>query len=276
MSYKTLMEHVDLDGAIDGRARLAAELASRFDASLIGISAWAPRPAFTADGAVVESMPAEVDLQVMSGLLKAKGEEFRAIVGRTGRPVEWRSALELPNEFLLREVRAADLLIIGGIRHPVLRDPYRCIDPGAVLLKAGRPVLVVPAGVTSLAAKHIAVAWKDTREARRAIQDALPFLQKAETVAIVEFCERGEEPQAQRRLEDVLQYLVRHGVSAAYQRVRPIDVMATNSLLHFLQDDGIDLVVAGGYGHSRLGEWIFGGVTRDLLTNGPVCCLLSH
>jgi nucleotide-binding universal stress UspA family protein len=53
-------------------------------------------------------------------------------------------------------------------------------------------------------------------------------------------------------------------------------VTATNSLLHFVQDDGIDLVVAGGYGHTRLGEWIFGGVTRDLLTNGPVCCLLSH
>src|ERR1700694_135760 len=105
MSFKTLMVHVDLDGAIDGRARIAAELAGRFDALLIGISAWAPRPAFTADGAVVESMPAEVDLQVMSGLLKAKGEEFLAIVGRTGRPVEWRSALELPSEFIPREIR---------------------------------------------------------------------------------------------------------------------------------------------------------------------------
>jgi hypothetical protein len=105
MSYKALMVHVDLDGAIDGRARLAAELAGRFDASLIGISAWAPRPAFIGDGAVVESIPDEVDLQVMSGLLKAKGEEFRAIVGRTGRPVEWRSALELPSEFILRESR---------------------------------------------------------------------------------------------------------------------------------------------------------------------------
>jgi nucleotide-binding universal stress UspA family protein len=132
---------------------------------------------------------------------------------------------------------------------------------------------VVPPGVTSLAAKRIAVAWKDTREARRAIQDALPFVQKAETVAVVEFCESGEAP---RRLEDVLQYLGRHGVSPAYERVRPIDVTVTNALLHFVQDEGIDLVVGGGYGHTRLGEWIFGGVTRDLLTNGPVCCLLSH
>jgi nucleotide-binding universal stress UspA family protein len=276
MSFKALMVHVDLNGAVDGRVRLAAELAGRFDALLIGISAWAPRPAFIADAAVVEAMPAEIDLQVMSGLLKAKGEEFSAIAGRGGRPVEWRSALELPSEFILREVRAADLVIIGSIRHPLLRDPYRSIDPGAVLLKAGRPILVIPPGVTSLAAKRVAVAWKDTREARRAIQDALPFLQTAETVAIVEFSEPDEEPVTQRRLKDVSQYLVRHSICAAYERLRPIDVTATNSLLHFVQDEGIDLVVAGGYGHTRLGEWIFGGVTRDLLTNGPVCCLLSH
>jgi nucleotide-binding universal stress UspA family protein len=276
MSFNTLMVHVDLDGPIDERARLAAELAGRFDALLIGISAWAPRGAFIADSGVIESVPNESDLEVMSGLLKAKGEEFRALAGREGRPVEWRSALELPSEFILREVRAADLVIIGSIRHPVLRDPYRSIDPAAVLLNAGRPILVVPPGVTSLPGKRVAVAWKDTREARRAIQDALPLLQNAETVAIVEFCERGEEPETQRRLKDVLQYLVRHGVGAAYERVRPIDVTVTNSLLHFVQDDAIDLIVAGGYGHSRLGEWIFGGVTRDLLTNGPVCCLISH
>jgi len=276
MSYKVLMAHLDLDDDTDGRISLAVELAGRFDAALIGISAWAPAPVFSADVAVIESVPEMPDLRVMEDFLKARGDTFGAIAGKAARPAEWRSALELPTEFVVREARAADLLIVGGTRHPVLRDPYRCVDPGAVLLRAGRPILLVPPGVTSLAGKRVAVAWKDTREARRALADALPFLQKAEAVALVEFCESGEEASAQHHLEGVMQFLLRHGVNAAYERVRPIDVTVTNSLLHFVQDDAIDLIVAGGYGHTRLGEWIFGGVTHDLLTNSPVCCLLSH
>jgi nucleotide-binding universal stress UspA family protein len=276
MSYKVLMAHLDLDDDGDGRLSVAAELAGRFDAALIGVSAWVPPPAFSVDGTVIESVPDMADLQVMEDLLEARGNTFRAVAGKAARPAEWRSALELPSEFVVREMRAADLMILGGTRHPVLRDPYRCVDPGAVLLRAGRPILLVPPGVTSLSGKRIAIAWKDTREARRAIGDALPFLQTAETVAVVEFCEQGEEASAQHHLEDVMQFLVRHGVRTAYQRVRPIDVTVTKSLLHFVQDDAIDLIVAGGYGHTRLGEWIFGGVTHDLLTSSPVCCLLSH
>jgi nucleotide-binding universal stress UspA family protein len=273
MSFKTLMVHVDLDGKLDGRVRLAAGLAGRLGASMIGLTAWAPRPSFSGDGAVVESMPVEIDLQTMSEVLKARGAEFTAIAGPDA---QWRSALDLPDEFILKEARAADLLVVGSLRHPVLRDPYRLVDPGTVLLKAGRPILLVPAGLAALSARRIAVAWKDSREARRAVQDALPLLRKAESVAIVEFAETGEEQAAQRRLADVSSYLARHGVSAHYERVRPIEATVTNALWHFVQDDNIDLIVAGGYGHTRLGEWIFGGVTRDLLTDPPACCLLSH
>ena len=273
MSYKILMTHLDLDEGGEGRVGLAAALAERFDAALIGVSAWAPSPAFGGDGAMIESMPELPDLAVMEDLLKTRGDRFRAIAGKGA---EWRSGIELPTEFVVREGRAADLLIVGGTRHPMLRDPYRCVDPGAVLLQAGRPVLLVPPGVASLAGKRVAVAWKDTREARRAITDALPLLQQAETVAIIEICEPEEESSVRRRLADVRQFLARHGVGTAAERVRPIEGTATSSLLGFVRDEAIDLIVAGGYGHTRLGEWIFGGVTRDLLTHGPVCCLLSH
>ena len=276
MSYKILMAHLDLDDGADGRARLALELAGRFDAALIGVSAWAPAPAFGDDITIIESLPEPADLQVMEDLLKARGDTFAALAGKTAKPVEWRSALELPTEFVLREAAAADLMILGGTRHPVLRDPYRSVDPGAVLLRAGRPILLVPPGVASLAGKRVAVAWKNTREARRAIVDALPFLRRAEAVAIVEFCEPGEEASAQRRLEGVKQFLLRHQVETAYERVRPIGETASSSLAGFVQDEAIDLIVAGGYGHTRLGEWIFGGVTHELLTRSPVCCLLSH
>jgi nucleotide-binding universal stress UspA family protein len=276
MSYKVLMAHLELDDTADGRLSLALELAGAFDAALIGVSAWAPSPAFGDDVTVIEPVPEMADLPAMEDFLKDRGDKLRAVAGKAGRPAEWRSAIELPTEFVLREVRAADLLILGGTRHPVLWDPYRCVDPGAVLLRAGRPVLVVPPGIASLAGKRVAVAWNDTREARRALADALPFLRKAESVAIVEFCEPGEDAGARRRIEDVKQFLVRHGINTATERVRPIDGTVASSLQHFVQDEAIDLIVAGGYGHTRLGEWIFGGVTHDLMTKSPVCCLLSH
>ncbi len=277
MPYKVLMTHVDLDDDGSGRMKLAVELAGRFDAALIGVSAWAPSPAFGGDGVLmIDAVPEMPDLQVMEELLKARGDKFRAVAEAAARPAQWRSALDLPTEFVVREARAADLMIVGGTRHPVLRDPYRSVDPGAILLRAGRPILVVPPGVTSLAGKRVAVAWKDTREARRAIADALPFLQKAEAVTVVELCEPDEEASARRHLDDVAQFLTRHDVPTASQRVAPIEGTVSGSLLRLVRDDAIDLIVAGGYGHTRFGEWIFGGVTHDLLTGSPVCCLLSH
>jgi nucleotide-binding universal stress UspA family protein len=252
MSFKSLLVHVDLDDAGDGRVRLAAELAGAFGAHLIGVSGWAPRPGFGMDSAAGDALPeaVETDISVMKDQLKSRGEAFRALAGQAAKP-EWRSALDLPTELMVRHASSADLL------------------------SAGRPVLVVPPTIASLAAKRIAVAWRNTREARRAVRDALPFLQRADNVAVVEF--RGSPGAADAHPEGgVADYLTRHGVASLYERVRPVDVTVTNSLLRFVADEGIDLIVAGGYGHSRLGEWIFGGVTHDLLASAPVCCLLSH
>jgi nucleotide-binding universal stress UspA family protein len=150
-------------------------------------------------------------------------------------------------------------------------------DPGALVLRAGRPVLAVPPGVNSLGGRRIVVAWKDSREARRAIQDALPFLRRADEVIVVEVCETSDEvTDSQARLRDVAQYLKRHQIKAVAERVRPVEGAAVNSLLRLAQDESADLIVAGAYGHSRLGEWIFGGVTQGLLARSPVCCLFSH
>jgi nucleotide-binding universal stress UspA family protein len=187
--------------------------------------------------------------------------------------VEWRSVVGLQADVIAREARAADLVIIGNAR--ASRDPFRALDPGSFILKAGRPVLVVPTGVTALPPRRVAVAWKDVREARRAVQDALPFLREAENVVIVEVSERAGD-QASSRLRDVANYLARHGVATVTERVLPVDATASDSLLRFIADENISLVAAGGYGHSRLGEWAYGGVTRDLLAESPVCCLFSH
>jgi nucleotide-binding universal stress UspA family protein len=274
MSYASLLVHVDADGQLDGRTNIAADLADRFHARLIGVAGWAPMSVFLAEEALSGRTSTVPELQDMKSLLDLKGKEFCAAYGRPDRRVEWRSILDFPTEAVAREARAADLLIIGNINEN--KDPFRALDPASAILKAGRPVLVVPKGLASLSPKRIAVAWKDVREARRAVWDALPFLQRAESVMIVEVLEEGEGNGSLDRLKDVAKYLTRHRIEIITERVRPADVTVTNSLLRLIETENIDLLVAGAYGHSRLGEWAYGGVTRDLLAESPICCLFSH
>jgi nucleotide-binding universal stress UspA family protein len=274
MTYTTLMVHVDVDSELGGRAHLAAGLADRLGAHLIGIAGWAPMAVFLAADAPTEPAVGDFHLQDMRTLLDQKGKQFCAAVDSGDRRAEWRSFLELPTEAVAREARAADLVIVSNVREN--RNPFRVLDPGSLILKAGRPVLTVPSGVTSLSLRRIAIAWKDVREARRAVQDALPLLQKAESVLVVEVAEERGIEQASRLVADVARYLARHHVEVVAQRVRPAEVAEANSLLRLIEDENIDLIVAGGYGHSRLGEWAFGGVTRDLLAESPICCLFSH
>lgn len=275
MSYASLMVHVDVDAELGSRVGIAADLAERFQAHLIGIAGWAPMAVFPVEveEARDDAPPANFHLQDMQTLLDQKGEQFRAAVRRLDGRVEWRSGLDFPTELVAREARAADLVIIGNEQENPI--PFRALDPGSFLLKAGRPVLVVPKAVRSLSPKHVAIAWKDVREARRAVFDALPFLQEAETVMIVEVIESGRDPTS-RGVKDVANYLARHGIEIIAERLRPAEVTTGNSLLRLIEGENINLIVTGAYGHSRLGEWAFGGVTRELLAESPICCLFSH
>jgi nucleotide-binding universal stress UspA family protein len=134
----------------------------------------------------------------------------------------------------------------------------------------------VPDGLDALAAQRIVVAWKETRESRRAVYDALPFLRKAAEVMIVEVCEHGTEAESQRHINDLVDYLRRHQVAVGAKAYLHTQQSVAREMLRFAKDERADLIVAGGYGHSRLGEWIFGGVTRELIADSPVCCLFSH
>jgi nucleotide-binding universal stress UspA family protein len=276
MTYASMMVQVDVTGDLNGRVRLAAQLADQFQSRLIGISSWMPRPPFAVEGVVIDPELTAEDLESRTRLLNQRGEAFKAAVGMEARRVEWRCSQEFPSAFIAREARAADLVIISRER-PTF-DPYIFPDPGELLLRIGRPVLTVPAGVGSLTGRRAIVAWKDTREARRAVQDALPFLHRADEIVIAEVCESPNDvASSQTRLRDVAQYLAAHRIAAAVtERVRPLDGTAVNSLLRLVQDESADLIVAGAYGHTRLGEWIFGGMTQGLLAESPVCCLLSH
>ena len=164
--------------------------------------------------------------------------------------------------------------VIG--QKPERVNDYLSVDPGEAILKMGRPTLVVPEGAHTLRAERVVVGWKDTREARRAVRDAVPFLQKATRVTIVEACGEGEDQTALGRLDDVARYLSRHRIEAGPRVILRQEGSGAAQLIEIAHEERADLLVTGAYGHSRFGEAMFGGVTRELLLNSPICCLMSH
>jgi nucleotide-binding universal stress UspA family protein len=273
-SFATMMVHLDVTRDCESRVQLALALADRFQATLIGVAGLALRPTFAAGGVVVYHEPTEPDCRALSARLDDMGRRFRA-KGQHLKQVEWRTALELPYELVSQEARAADLVIVGT-RHSG-GDVHDLVDPGAILLRAGRPVLVVPDLVALLQLRRVVVAWKDTRECRRAVRDAVPLLQQAKDILIVGIDE-GQSEAAERNLSDVAEYLRRHRVVAAREVWRRARRPVASELLHIVWEDGADLIVAGGYGRSRLDEWIFGGVTHELLASARsvACCHIER
>jgi nucleotide-binding universal stress UspA family protein len=273
MSYASLIVYVEADATPERRVRLAAGLADQFNAMLTGVSALAVLPPVVADGMVMAELTIE-DIDLMQAKLADKGNWFRGIAGGGRRRLNWHAALDFPAGVLTRAARSADLVIIGQTK--AAGGTYRALDPGEAILKMGRPTLVVPEGVSSLTAEHIVIGWKDTREARRAVRDALPLLQEATSVTVVEACGPDDEKTALGRLDDVARYLSHHGIKGGPKVMLEQKGSGAGQLIRIAQEERADLLVTGAYGHSRLGEWMFGGMTRELLAASPICCLMSH
>ena len=273
MSYATLMVWVNVDHVSKQLVSVAAGVAEKFSAKLLGLSALAIMPPFIAEGVVIVDNASEFDIAKMKAALADAGNKFEAAAG-VGRTPEWRSAIEYPTQVLLSEARCADLLLIE--QGKTSGDIYRTVDVGAAILGAGRPFLVVPAAVRSLVADHVVVGWKDTREARRAVRDALPFLKKAKRVTIVQMCKEDAMDVARQGVGDVVRYLAQHKIKAQSRVEIQERGSGANQMIGLAEDEAADLLVTGAYGHSRLNEWVFGGMTRDLLTSSPICCLMSH
>jgi nucleotide-binding universal stress UspA family protein len=273
MTVTTIMVYVDPTQQAEGQVRVARSIAAKFDASIIGVSAFSVEPAFVAEGVIIQETTPE-DLKRMKTALAEKGQWFRDVVGLPKERIEWRWGVEYPTDFLANEARSADLVVIKNKQEKV--DRYHLIDPAGAVLRMGRPTVLVPEPVHELRADRIVVGWKDAREARLAVHDALPFLRKASQVTIVEICTPDEQDAARRRIHDVARYVERHGVKCEVD----VRVHTTESDAHHLirvaQQYHADLVVTGAYGHSRLGEWIFGGVTRGLIEQPPICLMMSH
>jgi nucleotide-binding universal stress UspA family protein len=276
VTYRSIMAHLELGHSNADLLGLVGDLAQRFDAGVTGIAVCQPMQIVYSEGYVPADIIVE-DREQREKELSTAEAEFRDVLQTRVARLEWRSAVTpdaLP-EYLAREARGADLLITGVDRNQSVFDHSRHVSVGDVVMHIGRPVLVVPAAASAVNFDNVVVGWKDTRETRRAIADALPFLQKATRVAVVEIVAEPGLDAARARLDDVVTWLGRHGVAA-----EPLARTSSGEDAHQLHVVALErnagLIVAGAYGHSRVREWVLGGVTRDLLLRARHCALVSH
>lgn len=274
MDYRTVMVQLDLDGSPEPRIRFALEVAQRFEADLIGFCAAQPHTSVAPiDGAIVSGELMQREIEEIETRQREIRQAFESAVG-TGTNASFRQAIGDPTQLLGESARAADLIVTGttGERS---HDRFRSVDIGALILAAGRPILVASTRTAPLKAERVLVAWKDTREARRAVLDSIPFLTRAGDVLIATVDEDDRE-HSRESLADVVRFLGRHGVKARSECILPADEEFGDTLSTAAFEMGADLIVSGGYGHSRLREWAFGGVTRSLLRASSVNRLISN
>jgi nucleotide-binding universal stress UspA family protein len=274
--FRTVLVHVDSQKASDNRTRAAMSVARQFDATLIGLTAALPQlPMELYDvslGTVAVSDFTEFDRRHVEAEFGKAAEAFKKATQGAGLETGWRAVFELPSQALIQTAAAADLLVIGSGTPSVLSD-LGSAAAGDIVLRTGRPILVVPEAVDRLAMEpKVLVAWKDTPEAQRAIADAVPFMKRAESVTVVHIEEAGSVAE----LGEVAGYLMRHGIAVKTNVAKSTGDAPEAQILDIARQTGADLIVAGAYGHSRLREWAFGGMTRGLLTQSSIPCLLSH
>ncbi|MHB1102868.1 MAG: universal stress protein [Devosia sp.] len=274
MEIRSILVNLDIDSFSPSLVQCAGNLAKRFNAHLIGLSAAEPSPTLVGvEGAVATADFYAQERADIEARLHGVEKEFRSFAP-AGVEVSWRSYVEVPNRSLAATARCADLIVIGSHLGKADWGYLRTIDVGELVLTAGRPILVVGAGITEIKADKIVVGWKDTKEARRAVSDALPFLKTAKDVVVVTINE-GDLGAEKASIEDLLAWLRRHDVKARGDvypdKDGPVDSLeATAKLIE------ADLIVTGGYGHSRLREWLFGGMTRDLLAAQTINRFMSN
>jgi len=271
-SVKSILVHVEATPEASARLHVAVDLARMLDATLLGVGVEMLQTYADPYGMLGGEWVVQLQGLVEDDLKRSEAT-FRAKTA--GLKAEWTAVETFPAQALCRYARAADLIVAGGA--PLGREGnYRAADPAELAILSGRPVLVAPPKPGKFHGRAVVVAWKDTREARRALADAMPFLKAAEQVTVVECCDKDRVVDARVNTADVVQHLRRHGVEALGKAVATKPDRVAAELQAVAQEVGADLIVAGAYGHSRLGEWAFGGVTYDLLNFPERFVLLSH
>jgi nucleotide-binding universal stress UspA family protein len=282
MALRDILVHLEPSERGAARMRLAVAMAARHGAHLAGVFVIdIPPPSMTMgyEMAYAMDLPGGWADQIRSQAQEA-GQAvragFEAEAKRQGVSAEWRMVEGIGAELLALHARYADLAIIGQPDTASRALSAQEISASS-LITSGRPVLTVPfAGTFTSVEGHALVAWNASREAARAVNDALPLLERCSKVTVLAINPRlgigghGDVPAA-----DIALHLARHGIRAEAAHMVARDIAEGEALLSYAADAGAELIVMGAWGHSRAREWAFGGVTRTLLRSMTVPVLMS-
>jgi nucleotide-binding universal stress UspA family protein len=279
MSIKTILVYVPSGKNAAATLGAVLKIAGAGNAHVIGLH-------LTPDLPVYGEFPAEVSQEVIDRLRKA-GEEAAAAAKRAFEETfkdsavthEWRGFIAsyiMGADVIARQGRGVDLIVCGK---PSDEIPDAWSDfAETALMRSGRPVLIVPPGAAGKpVGTHAVIAWNDTREAARAVFDSLGLIQDAASVRAITLIDDEEErAAAEANGAPLVAALARHGIKAAFEVSYTAGGSTGEAILAKLLDNGCDLLIMGGYSHSRFREMLFGGVSRDILRNTWVPTLVSH
>lgn len=278
MAIKTIFLPVFANAVSDSGLAVACELAHKHDAHLVAvicISALEPLaasfscPPMTPYQGLIDAAKragSKTSTQLSTELAKA-GVSHEVHVADT----LWLTV----SEMAAVHARYSDLTVFARIPGFDVRMEGRFF--GDLLLQSGRPLLLVPSQGITTTSGIAAVAWKPSREATRALHDALPLLAKATSVRIVAVDPKVEDVQhGQLPGADIAKSLARHGLKVEVVECPRMGESAGMAILRQAREQGAGLLVAGGYGHRRAHERVFGGVTRTLFEKADLPVLFSH
>lgn len=280
MTYRSLLVYLDNDPLCHARTQAALRLAKDLDCHLVGVA-----PTGLVDFPVgAEAAVALADYAARAwDLLRDEAEratdQFRDACHAAGlKSFEAVIDEAAKANSLVRHAHCSDLTVLtqADPKAPDHRAAQALVEQ--VVLYSARPTLILPyAGHFDDLARSALVAWDDSREAARAVSDALPLLLRASQVRVVGWTEPGaaDAPDLRPRLDALHQWLMWHGVNSEVG-TESTRVGIADALLSRAADLGCDLIVMGAYGHSRLSERVLGGATRGLLATMTVPVLMAH
>ncbi|WP_277182919.1 universal stress protein [Caballeronia sp. BR00000012568055] len=275
MKWKTLLVHLDDSAHCANRLHLVLDVASRFDAHVIGLYA-------VRQDLLHRLMPPSDDgarRRFESHRQEARETAqaaFESAARLAGVVSEWRAPGGDATEALVQHGRHADVLVLGHDNSDEQSEHVsrRMIED--VVIGVGRPVLVMPrAGIVKILGDNVVLAWDDSREAARAVADALPILRSARFVEVMTI-ERHRDEDTPAGI-DISAYLDRQGVRASFSSTPRLSGLNTGmTLINRASSVHANLIVAGAYAHARGLERVLGGVTRSLLEGSILPVLFSH
>lgn len=275
-SYRQLLVHLDSTRGSGARLAMARRLADQQGANLAALYAVAPAvtllPAVPAFGPGLDSPVAADDER-----RRRARAAFDLVTRAPGPDVRWSEAGDVPAlSAFLQQAFYADLLVLGQ-HEPESQQGFDVPAdfPETVMTATGKPAIVVPyTNMPAAFGETVVIAWKETREAARAVTGALPLLQRARAVHVLTW-NRPVCGVEGKRL-DLVGYLALHGVKAVWHDQGQEPAFLGEILLSLAFDLEADLLVMGCYGHSRAREWVLGGASRTILRSMTVPVLMAH